>query len=329
MKFRHIPYIWNHIKNARSYLNKEITTKGYPKVLGLEPTNACTMRCKMCPRQFMKREIGFMDMNLFKSIIDQTKGLTSIISLELFGDPLLHPKIHEMTAYMHKKGMISQLSTNPTALTDKAIERILNSKLDILLLSLDGTDEQTYKENRGGAADYDLAVKNIKKFLKLRKGNKPHVDIRMIDLPNLDFKLFKKQWAGSSVDQISLGPFHTFGGSVEGESSIHCNDICFKPWLGVHIMWDGRVVPCCFDYDGEVILGDLKKQSLKEIWNSSTIQDFRKECISGKFTNPMCAKCDEKKSYESVKKHIINYNYQRHQHKGIVKRLRKAYKHLR
>jgi len=346
-----IKHIYNLILNGWSFAHKKEKCLGYPPIIALEPTNACMMKCIMCPRQYMKRKVGFMDFELFKKIIDQTKGYTNLISLELFGDSLLHPKIEQMFDYLSKKGIVSQISTNATSLSNKVIEKVLNSRLDILLIALDGIDDKTYKKYRGEYADYKKAVIQINNLLKRKiegKRKKPFIDIRMLGLPGLQehFDMFKKQWEKPGIDKISTNTFHTFGGSVKEidvskikSSKWVYHGVCYKPWEGLHIMWDGRVVPCCFDYDGKVILGDLNKETLEEIWNGKKMQELRKQfLIKNLKLNPLCASCGERKHMELGKffpldtfflKSIIYCLYQRNQNKRIIKKIKKAWDRVR
>ena len=75
---------------------------------------------------------------------------------------------------------------------------------------------------------------------------------------------------------------------------------CYELWKRVTILYDGRVVPCCFDFDGELVLGDLKEQSLKEIWNGKKMKNLRRLHLEGKI-NPinLCRECKEKEGYAS------------------------------
>jgi radical SAM protein with 4Fe4S-binding SPASM domain len=68
---------------------------------------------------------------------------------------------------------------------------------------------------------------------------------------------------------------------------------CYFPWHSVSILWDGSVVPCCRDYNGVEIIGDLNNQSLEEIWNGEKMKNLRKELVSGRITNKLCNPCQE------------------------------------
>ena len=159
----------------------------------------------------------------------------------------------------------------------------------------------------------------------------------MLALPGLEKYLssFKKQWQKPGVDKVSTKSINTFGGSIKEVNGKKNEDIkwdyqgvCWEPWHGLHILWDGKVVPCCWDYDGKYILGDLNKQTLEEIWNGKKMQELRKQCATNNFTIPICVKCTEKIYPEYPLKHIIDYIYQRNQTKKIVKTFKRIYNRL-
>jgi len=288
-----IKQFYNFALNRMSY-GKE-TAKGHPVVVAIEPTSICPMKCVMCPAKNMKRKGGFMDINLFKKIVDQAKKYSPFISLEIFGDSLMHPHIDKMVNYLRKNKIVSQISTNPILLTEQNIKKIEN--LDFLVVSLDATDETTYRKIRGGK-NYSLAVKRINNLL--RKKKRPFVVIRMIRLPGLDFKKYKKQW--KHADKVDCKEPHTFG---TGKSKWNYKGTCFKFWQGLHIYWDGRVTVCCFDYDGKAIIGDANKQTLEEIWNSDKMKEMRRmEC-------PLCIRCTERVKPIGYLQYLINYIYWR------------------
>lgn len=286
-----IRQFYNFALNRMSY--KKEMAKGHPTVIAIEPTSICPMKCVMCPSKNMKRKEGFMNINLFKKIVDQLKGYTPFISLEIFGDALMYPHIDKMISYLHQNKIVSQISTNPILLTEQNIKKIEN--LDFLVVSLDATDEATYRKIRGGK-NYSLAVKRINNLLKKKK--RPFVVVRMIKLPGLDFKKYKKQW--KHADKVDFKEPHTFG---TGKSKWNYKGTCFKFWQGLHIYWDGRVTCCCWDYDGKCIVGDAKKESLEEIWNSKKMKELRK------MIHPFCIKCTERMRPWGYLQYLTNYIY--------------------
>lgn len=297
--------ILNKYRNLKSYFHRKIICKGYPEVFNIELTNSCSMSCVMCPRRFMKRKVGFMKLELFKKIIDQFNGYTYAVWLHHFGESLLHPKLKQMIAYARSKKIKTQLSINPILLTKTNIKKIKD--LDYLHISLDGTNEETYKKLRGKNADYDQAVSYIKSFLRLKK--KPYTTIAIIKLKETEKELedFKKQWKDSGINNIEIKEFTTWDGSKKEITSLASDHQlseaykkslqypCLRPWHRFTILWDGKIVPCCYDYDGKCIIGDLNKQTLEEIWNSEKILELRKQHVLNDFSNNLlCKNCKEK-----------------------------------
>lgn len=304
--------IFNKYKNLKSYFHRKIICSGYPEVFNIELTNACIMSCIMCPRRFMKRQVGFIKFDLFKKIINQLDGYSCAVWLHHFGESLLHPKLKQMIAYAKSKGIKTQLSINPVLLNEKNIEKIKN--LDYLHISLDGSNEKTYQKLRGKNANYKQAIIYIKHFLKLK--HRPKTTIAIIRLKETEQELeeFKQQWKGFDIE---IKDFTTWDGSQSSITSLaskfseaykkNLSYPCLRPWHRFTILWDGKVVPCCYDYDGKYILGDLETQTLEEIWNSSATLELRKQHITNNFSdNLLCKNCKEK--YGLQKSYFYPFN---------------------
>ena len=327
--------IMNLWKKGKSYYHSKVVVKSYPTIHSIEPTNACGMRCKMCPRQHMTRSIGFMDIELFKKIVSQIK-YQKIITLHHFGDPLLHPKMGEMIDIVHKQGLECAFSTNPQSLTPANTQMILDAGLDRLHISLDGATKETYEAIRGGSADYGAAVKSVKAFLKaklnrgigasdyaasssiddihpmpsmpavLPKG--PYVIMAIIKMNETEKEIeeFKRQWTIAGVDEVQVKPFIKWDGTDDKINAMgknrkkDTNYPCWWPWSRLVVLWDGRVVPCCYDYDGQYVLGDLNHFTIDEIWNGFMIKQLRASQID-KLPFGMCINCHEKEGSPSSK----------------------------
>jgi radical SAM protein with 4Fe4S-binding SPASM domain len=299
----------------------------------------------MCPRDIMTRPKGYMAFELFKKIVDQTKGCTEWLWLHHMGDPMLHPKVGDFIRYAKSKGIKTRLSTNPVCLTDKKVKEILDAGLDFIHISLDGMDNETYKLLRGKNADYEKAVKNTERLLdtKRKLGLKtPVVRMGIIRMKKTENSVdkFKEFWLKRGVNEIEIKDFRTWDGSIKeiidlaGEENLskefkHQKKFsCRQPWLHLVFLWDGRVVPCCYDYDGKYVIGDLNKESLESIWNNKSMLRLRQQQKSNNFEgNQLCASCKEREGSPPSKFYPFNmytfktiFNLSKNYLRGIFKR---------
>ena len=128
----------NKIKIIYSAKAKRIRGGLPPAEIWIEPTNFCNLRCKMCPQSGgLTREKGFMNLELYKKIIDEVGKWKPIIKLFNLGEPLLHPEIVNMIKYAKKKGCYVMINTNATLLNEKKSIDIINSGLDEISPSVD------------------------------------------------------------------------------------------------------------------------------------------------------------------------------------------------
>jgi len=288
-----------------------------PTIFAVESTNLCNLNCKMCTRREMKRPVGMMDFGLFRKIVDEAKkGGTEFLILHEMGEPLLHPKITEMIDYCEDNGIRAGISTNATLLTEKIGKKLLKSKLSEITLCMDGATKKTYEKIRQGA-NYETVKKNILRFLEMKKksGNtrmKAIVQLIEMDETVDEKEKFLEEWKKTSADKIFFKKFSTWADQVEGIKELagqkhrYMNKLdakrppCFIPWQSVVVLWDGKVVPCCIDFDGKIELGDLTKQTLAEIWNGEPMKKLRKSHIDRKFYGT-CSNCIEYYSYATSK----------------------------
>lgn len=307
MNFKYMLNLW---RKGYSYYHSKQVVKSFPVISGIESTNSCMMKCKMCPRRHMTRPVGFMDVSLFEKIVSQMK-YNKIVSLHHFGDPLLHPRIGELINILHKYHISASFSCNPQALTDEKIKDILDNQLDHLNISLDGATKETYETLRGGEANYEMALDGINRLLKekLKRGlEKPYIIISIIHMKVTEKEIedFKKKWTPEAgVNEVQVKPFIRWEGAFEDINEMaddgqlakqNKQDFpCFWPWSRVVVLWDGRVVPCCYCYDNQLILGDLNKQTINEVWNSQIMESLRQMQINNNLpVGHLCKLCHEK-----------------------------------
>ncbi len=322
------------IKNLKVNLNKALNafsnylklekSLGNPYIKVLEPTNACMMNCIMCPHNKMTRKIDYMNLNLFKKIIDQAKW-NKTLDFSHFGDPLIHPQIDKMIEYANKKGIKTHIYANPNLLSEEMCIKLIGAQLHLLNTTIDGIDDKTYKYFRGPNADFKKAVKNINTLLRLKKEKKSDMKIIvtmiLMEKNKNDVETFKKIWDKEGIDRVDVKKFVTFDGSDKeifnqakkseqkkfGLGEGHCAD----PWMGFVVTASGKVVPCCLDYDEKYVLGDLNKESLKDIWTGKRMKILRRHFNNNTTDKiPLCKTCMERRKieiFERIKSKIRDF----------------------
>ncbi|MCK4799188.1 MAG: radical SAM protein, partial [Spirochaetes bacterium] len=143
-----------------------------PPSLQLEPTNKCNLSCICCSRNKMDREQGYMDMDLFKKIIDNAFEIgIKRVHLYLHGEPLQHPNIIDMIGYIKSKNIGISMTTNGMDLDKRKIKLILNSGVNIadhIIFSILGYSKDVHEKIMRGV-NHDKVLKNVLDFIELRK----------------------------------------------------------------------------------------------------------------------------------------------------------------
>lgn len=285
-----------------------------PLRIWLEPTDKCNLACPLCINKTIPEDTkGYMEWGLFKNIIGQLAGEICDINLFHRGEPLLHPQIAEMVSYIKEKGLTSRIHTNATMLTEGLSASLLKNGLDYISFSFDGFDKETYERNRVNA-DFEKTLNNIQNFLRIKKasGKKTFAVLQIINSGvNTDKKSeFLNLFKNLPLDKISIRTPHNWAGGipVSGIEKAKKPITCTFPWYGLTIFQNGRVVPCCQDYNGEIFLGDANNTGLSDIWNGKTMQDIRRDFSKKDYSRySPCAGCDRiwRRNFFGVPKEYI------------------------
>ena len=268
-------------------------------IVTIEPHNICNLKCAMCPLEKMNRNPEQMSMKLFKKIVDQAEELgCSTITLQVYSEPLMDTFLIDRIKYIKSKGIEAGFFTNATLLDEKMADKILNSGLDFIKFSVDAGNKEDYEKIRIGG-DWETVKSNIISFYKKReelKLKKPKITVFMVkqDSNKKDIKSYKDLWDNYS-DEINIADVDNRAEADISESFLKKYSRpypCFTP-RHLTVLSNGKLVMCCLDYDGKAVLGDLKKQTLKEIMNS---EEFKKiKYLHHSFQGDkidMCKKCE-------------------------------------
>lgn len=315
--------LWNHSAIACSYqysrLSKRPAIIGSPVSISFEPTTSCNLRCPECPsglRSFT-RPTGMLNQSLFQQTIDQLAPTLSYLTFYFQGEPYLNPSFLDMASYASRKGIYTATSTNGHYLRDESARQTVESGLDRLIISIDGTTQDTYQSYRiGGTLDKVLeGTRNIIHWKKRLRSKTPHVVFQFLVVKPNEHQIDDVYRMANElgVDQVVLKTAQIYdykNGSEliptqERYSRYHKNsdgtysiknelmNHCWKMWHSCVITWDGKVVPCCFDKDAHYVMGDLSKNSFKEIWNGKEYETFRASILRSRDEIEMCRNCTE------------------------------------
>ncbi|MCP4442435.1 MAG: radical SAM protein [Aureispira sp.] len=315
--------LWNALKVYSSFyltrLRKKPIQWGTPFSIAIEPTTACNLRCPECPSglRAFTRETGNLKTDFFSKIIDELHKEVFYLTFYFQGEPYINPKFLDMVKYAHDKGIYTATSTNAHFLNDNNARKTIESGLDRLIISVDGTTQETYESYRkeGKLESVLEGARNIIKWKKELKSKTPHVIFQFLvvkpnehQIPEI-YKLAEE----IGVDEVKLKTAQIYDykqgnpliptidkysryAKKEDGSYIIKNQLlnhCWKLWHSCVITWDGMVVPCCFDKDATYRLGDLKHKTFKEIWEGKAYQHFRKQLLKGRDTIDICTNCTE------------------------------------
>lgn len=276
----------------------------YPSHLQIETSTHCNGRCVFCYLPQMKRKGGTMTEDLFMKIMDDAKEiqkLSGLIWVGLFylNEPLIVPNFFKYMDALRERGFRTVIFTNGQALTKEKAER-LASYTDViywLTFSVAGIDMESCYRIMG--LNYNTVKENIQYFLQVNQGK---ITVS-INCPNcavtksfLDNETWREEWE-KIIPAIQYGPFYNFAGMMHDEREIVENEYHEKRACAriqqLCLLWDGRAHLCCMDPEGKVILGDINKQSLLEIFNSETAVYYREMHNQGRWDElPLCKDCN-------------------------------------
>ncbi len=314
----------NATKVLTSYRLSRLTGKpiqwGYPISISFEPTTSCNLRCPECPsglREFT-RPTGMLQKDFFRQTIDEIYRELLYLVFYFQGEPYLNKDFLEMVRYAHDKGIYTATSTNAHYLNDENAKKTVESGLDRLIISIDGTTQDVYQQYRvGGRLDKVLeGARNIVKWKKALNSKTPFVFFQFLVVKPNEHQVeeIKKLGKEIGVDQVRFKTAQVYdyandpnqliptidkysryrkdaSGQMQSKSGM--GNHCWKLWHQNVITWDGLVVPCCFDKDAMHQLGNLKMQSFKEVWNNDNYRQFRRELMTSRKNIDICANCSE------------------------------------
>ena len=287
--------------------------------ISIEPTTACNLRCPECPSglRAFSRATGNLKKDFFTNIIDQLYNNLFYLIFYFQGEPYINPEFLNMVQYANKKGIYTITSTNAHFLNDENSKKTIESGLNRLIISVDGTTQEVYESYRkeGSFEKVVEGARNIVKWKKELKSTTPHIIFQFLVVKPNEHQMEQVKILAHEigVDEVkyktaqiydyengnelipTIDKYSRYKRNTDGTYRIKNKLLnhCWKLWHACVITWDGIVVPCCFDKDAKYRLGDLKMENFSDIWQSKKYVNFRKQLIKGRNHIDICTNCTE------------------------------------
>lgn len=267
----------------------------FPKVITIETSVRCNANCIMCPHKSIKRKKD-MDFSLFKKIIDEASNydIDEIHPMN-YGEPFLYKHFIKVLKYTKRKIKEAKIFiyTNGSVMTRKQMEEILKDNLiDYINFSLDAINPKTFA--RVHRLDYEITIKKINQFLELNKNYSypvfTYISFALNKYNESELKEFTKYWK-NKVNKVHVGcDDGRYGKPFVNKAS---KNPCRTVFERTTILTDGSVVLCCIDAKGTFILGNINKNTIKEIWDNKKYELVRRLHLhKNKDKIPLCKKCN-------------------------------------
>lgn len=313
----------------------EVLPLDTPFVVQIFPVYACNFKCSYCIFSVDKARRGFisdkvvMDFDLYKKFIDDIAMFpkkVKVLRIVGIGEPLLHKNIADMVEYAVSKDVanIVEILTNASLLTPELSDSLISAGLSRLVVSLQGTTKEKYRDVCGADIDFKNFIENLRYFFN-SKGN-AQVYIKIIDCA-LDSKDDEQRFYenfGDICDTMAIEHAVPIHSGVDYKNILKDKDmavtqfglpvsevpICPQPFFHLQINPDGKIVPC-YSWEYPEIMGDCNNQSISKIWNGKQFQNFRRKMLDGaKNLGETCANCNMIK-YRLFPEDVLNNDAER------------------
>ncbi len=268
----------------------------FPVNILLEPTNACNLRCRMCPAYGegvqRRRDVGFIKKEVWTKALDEIGSWSAHVNLDIHGagEPLLHPDFFDIVSYAKDKNNITLgFLCNATLLDQQKAHAVIELGIDWVCFSVDGSEKEIFEYYRKGAV-LDAVEENINYLLSLRKNDKPRISFNMVGHKEADINKFINKWSGH-IDTIAI----SIKRPVNREENRRLKLIKPCPLLYQQLVigWSGKAGLCCEDYWIDHVTGEFPAEGLYDIWHGRTLNRARKLHETGRYEElSLCRTCD-------------------------------------
>jgi len=282
---------------------------GYPVELVIDPCNICNLHCPLCPtgQGRSDRSKGKMSFDNFRRIIDELGAYLYRVDLHNWGEPLLNDDLYQMVSYARAHNIQVRVSSNLNVIDKVKAKKLMKSGLDVLIVSLDGASQETYKQYRVGGS-FDKVTRGIKMIIEMKKelnSSTPFIIWQFLVMRHNEHEIPK---AEDMAKEFGVNKLDLFAIHCDMGREIFWNDktriektakwlprnekfciydltagkkksqrrTCNFLWVQAAINWNGSVSPCCALYDEKYDFGNAFCIGFKSVWNNDKYRQARR-----------------------------------------------------
>src|SRR5712671_3447586 len=167
---------WNRAKLLWGYLSRQTKLSGLPVEYIVETTAKCNLYCPMCPRETHKQPKEDMTDQIFERLVRESGSTAEHMMLIGLGEPFMDPKIFERIEFCERHHISTLLSTNGTFLDERMSQRLLDSPLEHITLSFDGSTKESFEYYRKGAR-FEKVRDNFVRFARMKHERRSEMQV--------------------------------------------------------------------------------------------------------------------------------------------------------
>jgi MoaA/NifB/PqqE/SkfB family radical SAM enzyme len=282
-----------------------------PLSMHVEPTNICNFHCVSCPQALpdYKDITGYhqhMDFALYEKIMRDIKDMGRLKSLKLFGygESMTHPELGRMIRLAKDLDVADriEMTSNCSRLSEKMARELIEGPLDYLRVSIYALDQDKHQEFTQTKVRIETIFENLVRLRKMRDemgATRPHIYVKMFETISPEDEARFREKYKDIADELHLEMWHNMSGVDGVDERLHIegpkrtpHKICPMPFYQSSVAANGDVTICCIDWSWSSKVGNLKDQSLKEIWYGPALNEVRRRMLEGqRSTIKSCVNC--------------------------------------
>ena len=276
----------------------------FPRFIQLETITKCNARCPFCPQHEIQRDPALMPPEVWRKIATEARGRGVIYRPFLTNEPFVDKRMPAIVRTIKELDPSAKIefNTNGELLTEELSRVLLDGGVDIMRFSIDGLSRETYEPSRLGVS-YDKVMANVQKFLKLWREGKHqdliHTEVRMIEVPENSHEVaaYREFWE-PQCSEVVITNLYQWPWTGQGPQDV-VRKPCLKVLDELFFYSNGNATICCWDVHERAVIGNIREQTVQEIWEGHAacslrglLDDGRRDLIH------LCSRCNAYADYD-------------------------------